>query len=122
MLEKIGGDSGVISVTVAEGDLGNAVTSYTYFNMNIEDWRYVTIAFPTVTATTLSLEATTNPSTTAASSASWTDVTTALTGSATATAAGAWIIDTPCSFTRMRVKRLTTNATNALSLIIARSR
>jgi len=49
-------------------------------------------------------------------------VTTALTGAATATATGGWILDTDMSVKRMRVKRLTTNATNALTLKIIRTR
>ena len=119
---KAGGDSGYITVTVAGAELGSGVTSYTYFNMGAEDYRYAAVVFSTVTATTLTLEATTDPSTTADASKTWTDVTTALTGAATATAAGGWIIDTPMPFTRMRVVRLTTNATNALILKIMRTK
>lgn len=120
-VDNIGGDRG-ITTTVANGDLGDANTSYTYFNMGNEDWRYATIAFPTVTATTLTLEGTTDPMTTADASCSYTDVTTVLTGAANATAAGAWILDTPMPFNRMRVKRVTTNATNVLLLKISRTR
>ena len=120
----LGNDKG-ISTTVANGDLGNADTSYTYFNMLAEDWKFASIMFPTLTATTLSLEATTDnvyASGYTDAAANWTDCTNALTGSTTATATGGWILDTDMSVQRMRVKRLTTNATNALKLRIMRTR
>jgi hypothetical protein len=52
--------------------------------------------------------------------AQWDDVTTALTGSATITATGLAIIDTPTLLSRYRIKRVTTNATNALTLRLTR--
>lgn len=54
--------------------------------------------------------------------AQWLDVTTALTGAATITATGGGIIDMPTVFERFRIKRVTTNATNALSLRLNRGR
>lgn len=56
------------------------------------------------------------------SGARWRDVTLALTGAATATASGAWIIDTPVNYSRLRIKRVTTNANNALILDLCRGR
>lgn len=53
-------------------------------------------------------------------STQWVDVTNALTGAASATTTGVWIIDTPLAFERVRIKRLTTNATNALTLRLTR--
>lgn len=52
----------------------------------------------------------------------WTDVSLLLTGSATHTASGIWIVDTNVSIERFRIKRLTTNATNSLRLQMTRSR
>ena len=52
--------------------------------------------------------------------AQWVDVTNALTGAASATATGVWIVDTPLAFERIRIKRVTTNATNALTLRLTR--
>jgi len=53
-------------------------------------------------------------------STQWIDITTAITGSANFTATNAHIQDTPLSFERLRIKRLTTNATNALALRLTR--
>ena len=56
------------------------------------------------------------------SDAQWIDVTDLLTGNANATATGSWAIDTPIFYNRLRVKRVTTNATNALILSLVRGR
>lgn len=106
-------------LNVVNGDLGNANTSYTYFGMAAEDKHYFTLAF-TIQNTTLTLEACMEPLSTADASANWVDVTNALTGAANATATGVWIIDTPLAVSRLRVVRLTTNATNALALYLTR--
>jgi len=118
--DKVGKIDGEV-LTVANGDLGNADTSYTYFNLAGEDYRSFSVAF-TITATTLTLEASNDASTVADASATWTDVTTALTGSANATASGMWIVNTEIPIRRIRIKRLTTNATNALKLFLVRTR
>jgi hypothetical protein len=120
MIDKPGKLDGQI-LTIVNGDLGNADTSYTYFNMLAEDYLYFVLSF-TIQATTLTIEASNDGPTVLDASATWTDVTTALTGAANATASGMWIIDTPCAFRRVRIKRLTTNATNALKLFLTRSR
>jgi len=120
-IAKISGVQATVTETVINGDIANAHTDYTYFNMLSEDYMYATIDF-TIEATTLTLEATNSDYGTADASAVWTDVTLAETGAATVTATGTWIIDTPFPFRRARIKRLTTNATNALTLRINRSR
>lgn len=107
-------------LNVVNGDLGDANTSYTYFNMLIEDYMYFTLNF-TIQNTTLTLQASNDEMSIANTDATWIDVTTSLTGAANATATGAWIISAPRVFGRMRVTRLTTNATNALALYLARS-
>jgi len=118
--DRLGNVEGRI-LHVASGDLGNADTSYTYINMAAEDYRYLTLFF-TITATTLTLEGSNDAMSTANTSAAWTDVTSSLTGAATATSSGGWIVDTPCAIGRLRVKRVTTNATNTLDLYLTRSR
>ncbi len=52
----------------------------------------------------------------------WRDVTNILTGAATHTASGVWFFDTEIIIERFRVKRVTTNATNALRLGLSRGR
>lgn len=115
LLGKIDGEI----LTVANGDLASADTSYTYFNLLAEDCKFFSLAF-TVQATTLTLEVSNDGNTVADTSATWTDITTTMTGAANATASGMWIIDTPLPVRRVRVKRVTTNATNALKLFLVR--
>lgn len=55
-------------------------------------------------------------------STQWTDITSAVTGASTWTASGEWLFDTPLVYDRIRIKRVTTNATNALSLRLTRGR
>lgn len=55
-------------------------------------------------------------------STAWQDATTLLTGGATITATGMGLIDTDIEVDRFRIRRLTTNATNALNLRIMRGR
>lgn len=118
--EKIGVIDGQI-LTIVNGDLGDADTSYTYINMLAEDCRYAVIDF-TIQNTTLTLEATNDATSVADASANWTDITTYVSGAANATASGAWILDAPLSYRRIRIKRVTTNATNALSIRVSRSK
>lgn len=118
MSEKIVSNDGRI-LHVVSGDLGDANTSYTYFNLGAESYNMFTLHF-TIVATTLSIQASNDSCNTADTSKTWVDVTNALTGSATTTATGGWIVDTPCSFSRIRITRLTTSATNALDLFLTR--
>lgn len=104
---------------IVSGDLGDANTSYSYINLGADNFNMLTLHF-TITATTLTLEASNDSLSTENASKTWVDVTTALTGAVSATATGAWIIDMPTPFTMLRVKRLTTNATNALDLFLCR--
>lgn len=106
---------------IANGDLDNANTSYTYFNVGGEGYKYFSVFFPVLTATTLTLEVTNDDMTVKDADANWSDVTLILTGAANATATGGWFVDTPCLFRRARVKRVTTNATNALKLLVSMS-
>jgi len=117
MEKKFSNDGNIL--TVVATDLGNADTSYAYFNLTAEGYNEFCMFF-TITATTITLEATCDAATVVDASATWLDVTSALTGSATATATGGWIVDTPVAFRRVRVKRLTTNATNAIAIDLVR--
>lgn len=51
----------------------------------------------------------------------WADVTSSLTGAASHTASGIWIISAPVAIEWLRIKRVTTNATNALALRLMRA-
>ena len=82
--------------------------------------KYFVLDF-TIEATTITLEATNSATTVADASAIWSDITSELFGVASETATGVWICDSPCPYRRLRVKRLTTNATNALTLRLSRS-
>lgn len=55
-------------------------------------------------------------------SAQWADVTSALTGAASHTTSGIWFFDTDIAIERIRIKQVTTNATNALKLRLSRGR
>ena len=117
-IAKIGRRDGRI-LNVVNGDLGDANTSYTYFNMTDADMSRFTLHF-VIEATTLTLEAT-NDVDTADASAVWVDVTNTFFGVASETVTGTWIMDDYCPFRRLRVVRLTTNATNALALHLNRA-
>jgi len=114
---KFSNDGNIL--TVVNGDLGNANTSYTYFNLTAESFNMFMLAF-VIQATTITIETTCDAPSVSDTNATWTDCTNALTGSVDATASGGWLVDTPCAFRRVRVKRLTTNATNALTLDLIR--
>lgn len=121
-LIQVGGDLGV-NLSIAEGTVAATTTAtYKYFNMASEDYRYAFIAYNSVSNNTLTLEASNNDPKTADSDATWTDVTDALTGSASATTDGAWILDTPQPYSRMRVKIYSSDTTNTANLNIIRTR
>lgn len=110
-------------LTIANAALGNADTSYFYFGLVKDGYNIFSLQF-TIQATTLTMEASNSPASTADSSATWTDVTDVLTsGVATSfTTTGSLTRELPFPWSRMRVKRVTTNATNALTLILTRGR
>lgn len=107
-------------LNVGNGDLGNANTSYTYIGLVKDGFNELSLQF-TIQNTTLTFEFSNDALSVADSSATWTDLTSTLTGgSATVTATGSLTIQSQFPWSRMRVKRLTTNATNALSLRLTR--
>ncbi len=108
-------------LNIANGDIGNTDTSYTYIPLAKGGFNIFSLQF-TITATTLTIEVSNSAYSVADSSATWTDVTSTLTGSSTVTATGSLTVTSPFPWSRMRVKRVTTNATNALVLNLTRMR
>jgi len=94
------GATGVMTLSSATGATTSGVTKYQLEDSTSEWGRKVT-----------------DPT-----SAQWRDVTLILTGAATHTASGVWFFDTDIMIERLRIRRLTTNAINALSLRLARGR
>jgi len=109
-------------LNVATGSLGNADTSYFYFPLVSAGFNIFAIDF-TIVATTLTIEVTNDALSVSNSSATWYDYTSILTsGTATLTASGSLTVQVPFMWSRIRVKRVTTNATNSLSLRLTRGR
>lgn len=109
---------------VNTGDLGNANTSYTYFNLLLDGFNKFSMQH-VITATTLTYEATNDMPNIDDSTAVWSDITPAVSGDSTVvsyTATGSATVGSPLSWSRMRVKRVTTNATNAVELRLTRER
>ena len=117
----INGDGNVITVT--NGQLGNADTSYTYFLLGGTGYDQFSMDF-TITATTLTIEASNDALSIENSSANWVDLTSMLTGGVASsfTSSGSYTTNAPIPWSRFRIKRVTTNATNALSIRMTRMR
>jgi len=77
--------------------------------------------FLPVEATTLTIEATNDPTSVADGDAVWVDVGMVLFGKANFTTDTELIIDDPLIVARLRIKRVTTNATNAFACRLSRS-
>ncbi|MDQ5884040.1 MAG: hypothetical protein QG556_377 [Pseudomonadota bacterium] len=100
--------------------LGNANTSYTYFQLAASGYNQFVLQY-SITATTLTIEGSSDRLTVPNDSATWSDITTTLTGSASLTSTGSLTITTKLPWPRLRIKRVTTNATNALVLKLTRA-
>lgn len=111
-------NAGGTIVNIANGVLGNADTSYTYLNFTRDGWRLISLIY-TITATTLTVEATNDNPSVADSAATWVDVSTIILGAASKTATGYSVVTVPSIFSRIRFKRVTTNATNAIKIDVA---
>ncbi len=96
-------------LTVAHGDLGNANTSYFTFDLSLATIQWV------IEATTMTIEVSQTGDV-------WSDQTKNLTGSETQTTSGSLTITVPFEWPKMRIKRVTTNATNAFNLYLTRGR
>lgn len=104
-----------VVLTVADGDVGDAAEYYFYFDMAGSGFDGFSMEH-IITATTLTYEAT--------NGAEWHDVTQDLTGGSVSsfTTTGYCTVASPVPWARLRVKAVTTNATNALILALTRIR
>lgn len=116
-----------VVVNVTNGQLGNANTSYFYFQLVAAGYNIWSIQF-VIQNTTLTVEGSNSPLSTADGAAAWTDITTLVTigspgGSvASINATGSLTVAFPLPWSRIRLKRVTTNATNAFALTLTRGR
>lgn len=113
-------------LTVVHGDFGNAITNYFYFDLVKSGFNIFSLQF-VIEATTLTIEGTNDVPSVPNSSANWLDITDIVTDflATSFTAAdspGSVTRTLPLEWSRLRVKRVTTNATNALTLILTRGR
>lgn len=110
-------------LTVINGDLGDADTSYFYFDLVKSGFNIFSLQF-TIQATTLTIEGSNSLPSVANANAVWTDITDVVTnGTATSfIATGSVTRSSPLPWSRLRVKRVTTSATNALALDLTRGR
>lgn len=110
-------------LTVANGDLGDANTSFFYFDMVKSGFNIFSLQF-VIGATTLTIEGSNDAPSVSNAGALWSDITDVCTsGVATNfTATGTLSILFPLPWSRLRVRRLTTNAVNSLVLKLTRGR
>lgn len=114
-------------LTILNGDLGNADTSYFYVGLEKDGYNIFSLQF-VIEATTLTFEGSNDSASISDASAVWTDITDIVTSGspggsvANITATGSLTVAFPLPWSRFRVKRVTTNATNALKLILTRGR
>lgn len=116
-----------VVLNIAHGDVGDANTSYFYFGNVKAGYNIFALQF-VIEATTLTFEGSNDAVSVADGSATWTDITDLVTigspgGSVTSiTATGSLTVAFPLPWSRLRIKRVTTNATNALKLLLTRGR
>ncbi|MDX1902090.1 MAG: hypothetical protein SFW66_08860 [Gammaproteobacteria bacterium] len=117
----ITGDGLILDVN--NGQIGNADTSYTYFYLNAQGYDEFSLSF-VIAATTLTIEGSNDILSVSDSSAVWVDLTSMLTAGVASsfTATGSYTTNASIPWSRMRIKRVTTNATNALELRLTRMR
>lgn len=114
-------------VNVANTDLGNADTSFLYFQLVASGYNIFSMQF-TIQATTLTIEASNSLLSVSNASAVWSDITDVATSDSpggavtTITATGTLTVAFPLPYSRFRIRRLTTNATNALTINLTRGR
>lgn len=113
---------GVI-LTVLNTEIGNADTSYSYFDLAKSGYNIFSLQF-IITATTLTIEGSNDLPSIDNASATWVDLTDVVSSgdAASFTATGTLSVLFPFPWSRIRIKRVTTNATNALKLILTRGR
>ncbi len=108
-------------LAVVNGQLPDADTSYLYVGLAKDGYNIFSLQF-VLQATTLTIEVSNDKPDVADASATWTDITSDLTsgGATSITATGSLMISLPILWSRLRFKRVTTNATNACTLIMTR--
>ena len=99
---------------VVPTDYGDAQTYYKYFKLGESGFDFFSVLLDIV-ATTVTLEASNDMPDVADGDAFWLDVTNTLTGSANYTVDGHMVANKKVAISRLRLKCLTTHATNSLS-------
>lgn len=107
-------DDGLI-VNISNGDLGNAVERITYIAFAKLNFFRGILSF-IIQATNIKIYGTADNDTVADADAQWTDITSAWTGDATKTSSFDVIIDSDNGYSRLKIIRTTTNATNACAI------
>lgn len=110
-------------LSVANGVLPDADTSYLYVGLAKDGYNLFTLDF-ILQATTVTIEASNDKPDVVDASAHWVDITNVCTsGSSTNfTATGTLTVAFPIEWSRLRFKRVTTNATNSCIFIMTRGR
>lgn len=108
-------------LNVVNGNLPDADTSYVYIGLVRDGYNLFTLQY-VLQATTLTIEVSNDLPEISNGSARWDDITSTLIsgGGSSLTTSGTLTISFPLEWSRMRIKRVTTNATNACALILTR--
>ncbi len=117
----IGSGDGLV-VDISNGELGNGVTSYYYFPLLLSGYNAFSASHDVLTAMTVTYEATHDLPEVDDASAAWRDITMTISGGVASsyTSAGSITDSLPLGWPRMRIKYVTTNATNALQIRMSR--
>lgn len=114
-------------VNVPNAELGNANTSFSYIDEVKAGFNIFSLQF-TIQNTTITFEGSNDLPSVVNGSAVWSDITNVVTLNspggpvATITATGSLTVSQALPWSRLRIRRLTTNATNALALRLTRGR
>jgi hypothetical protein len=122
-MKKVRPIASVDNVLVNASNLANGNTSYSYFDLLHDHFRQFSLQM-VLAATTVTIEASNESKDVDDSSKSWVDVTSALTNGVTASfTAGSHFMfsNTPALIGRVRIKRVTTNATNSCRILLCRA-
>lgn len=107
-------------VNIANGDLGNAVTSHTYIPFNLEGYLYGVFELD-IQNTTVTLHGSNDNATIADADARFVDISQTRFGAPNFTSDTDLEIDTPLPYGRLRITRVTSNATNSFALRLGKS-
>lgn len=106
---------------VVNTELSGTDVSYTYFQLAASGYSQFTLQY-TIEATTLTIEGSNDRFSVPDASATWSDITTELTGSSSITSSGSLTVSNKIPWPRLRIKRATSNATNSLVLKLTRAK